>query len=150
MVNGQAITSMTTSMMSPQNEGPTRLIRAYLVIWGDRCDPEQITRKTGLNPTETWRVGDVRHARTGRVHADAGWRIDAEGELGVDVGTYIEHLLDRVWPVREDFQALAATCNVQFSVVLHCRDETPAVHLAGDTVRRMAALGAALDIDLYC
>lgn len=136
-------------MTSPSSEPPPSSIRSYAVIWGQRCDPDAITRRIGVTPTKRWRVGDMRHEATGRRHTDAGWRMDASPETDATLEAHVEALLEKLWPARDQLRELRTVCEVQFTIVIHCRDAAPAMYLSAATIERLAAIGAALDIDLY-
>jgi hypothetical protein len=127
-----------------------RQISAYLVVWGTRCDPDEITRRTGIIPDAAWQVGDVLNERTGTKRRDAGWQIEAPADLGIDVGEYVQHVLRRVAPERDYFRSLDESCQVQISVVVRGREQAPVFNLPSDVVTQIGALGAALDVDIYC
>lgn len=124
--------------------------RVYFVAWGKECDPEAISRATGIAPTKTWRIGDIRQERTGKTHLDCGWRLDADNTDGREVETQISSLLEALWPVHEYLTALTPRCEMQFSIVVHCRESAPPVYLSTAQMQRIAQLGAGLDIDIYC
>jgi hypothetical protein len=64
---------MTFSEMSSNKRRPTHgRTRVYFVAWGKECNPEAISSATGIAPTKTWRVGDIRQERTGKTHLDCG------------------------------------------------------------------------------
>src|SRR5437016_3226835 len=100
-----------------ENTGVTR-IRAYLVIWGRQCEPTDITRRTGISPTKIWRLGDVRYAKTGKLHTDSGWQLESSETSDTTVDGHIGWLLSRVWQFREYLSALRPSCELQVTVVV--------------------------------
>ena len=125
-------------------------MRSYLVIWGEQCDPEEITRVTGITPTKTWRAGDVRYAKTGRLHTDCGWRLDAPSDIPPAIDAHLDALLDLVAGALVQLKALSSSCEIQINVVVHCREGAPEMNIRPDHIQRLAAIGAGIDIDLYC
>jgi hypothetical protein len=92
----------------------------------------------------------VRHARSGKVHDDSGWQIEAEGISAHDVSPFVEALMDLTWAHRDYFRSLRSLCSIQLSIVIRCKGEPPTFYLSADVLARLAELGAAVDIDLYC
>lgn len=124
--------------------------RAYFVIWGRQCDPHSISAGMAVVASQTWRVGDIRNARTGAQHEDGGWRIDSDGAPHWDPGTHLGRLLEMLWPARDYLRSLAPTCEMQFSVVIHCHEASaPPMYFSRDLLQRIASLNAAIDVDLY-
>ncbi len=39
---------------------------------------------------------------------------------------------------------------MQVTLVVHCKVTVPEMHLSTDSLQRLAKIGAALDIDVYC
>lgn len=124
-------------------------MRAYLMIWGATCDPDEITQRVGTLPSTTWRVGDVRHGKTGRLHEDAGWRIDA-ATVEATADGYVDLLLNQVWNAAAYLKTLGSSCELQINMVVHCRDTAPPISISSSNIARLAAIGAGVDIDIYC
>jgi hypothetical protein len=125
-------------------------VRVYFVAWGKECDPDAVSRATGIVPTKTWRSGDIRQERTGKTHIDSGWRLEAGAEDSAEVANQITSLLETLWPAHEYLKALSAECEMQFSIVVHCGETAPSVHLSSVHTERIGQLGASVDIDIYC
>src|ERR1051325_184314 len=125
-------------------------IRSYFVIWGTECNPDEITRETGITPTKMWRTGDLRYAKTGKHHADSGWRIDAPDIVEPTLNAHLERLLDLLWHARSYLQTLETLCQLQATVIIHCNGTPPPMDVTAANIDRLASLGASIDIDLYC
>jgi hypothetical protein len=119
------------------------------VIWGAECDPENITQHTGLAPSKTWRVGDIRYEKTGKCHADSGWRVDSPEETEPTLDAHLEHLLNLLWPSRGYLETLRASCELQATVVIHRNDNVPSMSISAGNIARLATLNASIDIDVY-
>lgn len=124
--------------------------RAYFVIWGKQCDPDEISARIGVVPSRTWCVGDIRNPRTGAHHDNAGWRVDSDGTPDLDPATHVEQLVEKLWHARDSLQTLGAHCEMQFSIVIHCHEASaPPMYFSRDLLQRIASLNAAIDVDLY-
>jgi hypothetical protein len=141
----------SSGMCSEMISGESASTRAYFVFWGKQCDPDEVSRSTGVVASRTWRVGDVRNARTRTRHEDAGWRIDSDGASDLEPAVHVKLLVEKLWHARDYLRALAPGCDMQFSIVIHCRDAAPPpIHMSRESLHRVASLNAAIDVDLYC
>jgi hypothetical protein len=125
-------------------------LRAYFVIWGSECDPDDISNNTGLTPAKTWHVGDVRYENTGKRQADSGWRIDAPEDVEPTLDAHLEELMDLLWESRNYLKPVSKSCELQVTFVIHCSNTVPIMSISAANIGRLASLNASIDIDLYC
>ena len=135
---------MTSPDKPPQNQ-----IRAYFVFWSKSCDPAEVTSRTGLQPTRTWRIGDVRQAATGRRHEDNGWRLHGTCSSRDAIEPHVVALLNAVERTAVDWQEVCADGQRQISIVIYAHEYIPELHLSAEVLLRIARIGASLDVDLY-
>jgi hypothetical protein len=132
---------MTSSATSSASGGFSTRSRVYFVACGTECNPDAISAATGVAPTKTWRIGDIRQERTGKTHLDCGWRLDADHTEAHDVETQITSLVAALWPAHDYPNALSAHCEGQFSIVVHCGASAPSVCFSTGLMQRIAQLG---------
>lgn len=124
-------------------------IRAYFSFWSATCDPAAVTSRTALQPTTVWRVGDVRHAASGRLHEDNGWRLDGTCSATDAIEPHVLALLDELEKAAVNWRDVSADGARQISIVVYANEYVPALYLSAEALLRIARLGASLDIDLY-
>jgi hypothetical protein len=77
---------------------------ATLMIIHPELDPDTVTQNLGIQPTRTYRRGEVRNpqGRCPFVYQRGGWFLESEGAVqSRDARRHIDWLLDRVEPHRE-------------------------------------------------
>lgn len=124
-------------------------ILVHFTLTGTSFEPEEVTAATGLSPDQAWRVGDpIGSSR--RSYEHNGWRIASGIGDTLDVGEQLEALLARLEPVRAGLEKFMATEHGEIGCVVYAHESVPEMHFGRDALRRVADLGAAIDVDLYC
>lgn len=123
----------------------------YLAIKSETVPPEEISALVGLQPTESWRMGDPRKlTNPPMAYKFHGWFFDPSGRGPGDFETKLKRLLDLTEASAPSIRALTDTCRV--SVVVPYRgykDQMWGLAIEPGDLSRLAALGAVLDVDLY-
>lgn len=71
-------------------------MRARYSLGGPDLDPDEVTTRTGINPDEIWRAGDV--GKTGRPLMPM-WAVEVAGDRSEwDISAKLNTLLDRLEP----------------------------------------------------
>jgi hypothetical protein len=116
------------------------------------CAPGDVTAALSLQPTRTWLKGDPVHPRTALIHKDSGWEFAEERELpeGSYYSDWVRDFVERIHPYRA---ALAQACG-SYAAMLSCGltlhgEERPDLFLEAAVVRKLADLGASIDVDIY-
>lgn len=123
-------------------------------IVGDGLDPDEVTEVTGLDPLHAWRKGDPRVWRSGEVgppRKTSAWIYEAPVEFSVDLPGLLSRLLDCVEPRRREILALMDRTGSTARVSLHIYMSytTPNGYVTCATMKRIVALNADLELDLY-
>jgi hypothetical protein len=122
-------------------------VRAWFSVLGFTGDPDQISVMMGTAPDDAWRAGEgIGPARTPQ--PEAGWRIRSRLPSDADVEEHARGLLDRL-PSRLPADERSSGLYLQLSCAVDVYDERPALSFSPETIARIAALGAAIDVDLY-
>ena len=133
-------TSTNTDMTVPR-------VRAWFEILEFTCDPDAISAAVGVAPSETWRRGSPRRVG-GRPHDESGWRLVSNCEASHDLEMHAVALLDRL-PTSLNLTRLTSAWVAQLTFVVEVKEEVPSMAFSAETLRRIAGLGADLDIDMY-
>lgn len=120
---------------------------AYLAVVGTG-DADLVTQHFGVNPTKAWSIGQVR-PRGGNYPASR-WsheRPEFENEM-------LDEALGAVIVFIESRQLDVANLPGDFEAYIQCvgyhKERSPGFHLSASLIQRLAALGVAVDFDLYC
>lgn len=125
-------------------------IYAYFMLTGMEFDPDEVTTKVSINPTETWRKGDLINTRGTRRHKENGWSVYSKIEKSADLEEHINSVLEQLqagWiPLLELCKCYAAEIAC---VIYYRRGSVPAIHFDPDIVAQAAKLNAEIDVDFY-
>jgi hypothetical protein len=136
-------------------EGPDRR-RVSFRMGGERCNPDEITKLTGLQPSLAHRTGDDR-VSGGRVinqYREGIWCLDSDPAISVSGTTVEEHLiylLDQLDPSRVELTRVARErdLRVDFFCGYFMEQSNSGWDISAETLARIAALGASLGFDVY-
>jgi hypothetical protein len=141
--------------------------RAELVAYpteetGD-FDPDALTELLGITPTRVYRRGEG--LKSGRVRPYSAWMWETAERVEHDSELLIQEVLDTFEPVADELADARAGWSLDLRVGLvismygsieadpdgtsGAMVSTPALYLSPETLRRLAELGCALDIDSY-
>ncbi|AKH16736.1 DUF4279 domain-containing protein [Deinococcus soli (ex Cha et al. 2016)] len=126
--------------------------RVALSIVSETLLAEDITRATGLDPTDAWSVGDkwTRPGRKPSRRTFTRWTLCPEGDHPGEFEDKLTRLLDLTQEAAPRIRALGATCDVNVTVGYRgYAKQMWGVPIERDDLSRLAALDAGLDIDLY-
>ncbi|MGA3362779.1 MAG: DUF4279 domain-containing protein, partial [Solirubrobacteraceae bacterium] len=137
--------------------------QASFRLMGDALDPDVITRRTGLTPQVAHRKGDPRPMTDYRRREGLAapppwrtgiWRLHSEVALartGHRLDDHIGVLLEQIEPVAATVKGFCAEQNLQadFFCGYHMHQWNSSVGLSAETLTRVAALGAAIFLDVY-
>jgi hypothetical protein len=135
---------MTANGPLPQNE-----IKVMLAVLGFEGEPETVSRILQMSPTRTWVKGSPVAVGATNVHHQNGWALHSEvfSEMS-DVDVAVRQVLDK-FSSPHVFEKLPDECEVQLTVTIFALRERPGLWLSPQTTRKMAAVGASLDVDIY-
>jgi Domain of unknown function (DUF4279) len=124
-------------------------VTVSLTLTSTEGSPEDVTARTGLQPTESWRTGD-RIGKTVRLYTMNGWSLSSGLDSSAELDDHLRALLDLVEPVRPALSELSTRWELEVSCALYAREYVPACHFDRETIRRLASIGAEIDVDFYC
>lgn len=133
-------------------------IMAYFCIVGEDFNPESITRKLLLAPTESWMKGDSIPDRNGvissnrnRVRTYSRWEIGTDYEESLDIMDQLEKVLILIDGKEDVLSELKFKYELEygFMIVIFIDKITPAMCLDKEIIKKIAKLNARIDFDTY-
>jgi hypothetical protein len=108
---------------------------------------DQIKAQIGLDPDETWKLGDKRgpFAVVEKVH---GFVLESKAFPMASLDEHVKAMIKRLAPSAQKIGAIAPQCSIEFICALHSK-KFPALRFARDDVRWIGVMGARLDVDLF-
>jgi hypothetical protein len=136
--------------MTKDSEAPHARDERYVwyVLAGD-FEPDEITRATGLTPSEVRRKGD--EPRLGAaILKRSSWSIDSGLTPSDEFHEHLEDLLARLRPGWDALRALGTEHEAGVEAAIYCRQaQGPLVQLSPEHGAAIAELRATLGFDIY-
>lgn len=124
-------------------------IKVGLGIHDFECEPEEITKIIGLTPTQTWKKGD-QILKTIMKYKANGWRLSSPCDpFSSTVEEQVNALLDIIIPHAPVFSKLPRGTYIELSCFMYTYKERPLVGFTAEQVKKLAQIGAAIDLDIY-
>jgi hypothetical protein len=121
-------------------------VYAYFAVIGEGPHSE-IGARLRLEPSRAWSAGDPRPG--GGVYPATKWFL----ESGLDRTRPLEEHVSALLPILESKAEAIRAMSPQYEIILQCvgyfENPSPGFHLDAPTIQRIAALGLAIDFDLY-
>ncbi|HZM85003.1 MAG TPA: DUF4279 domain-containing protein [Blastocatellia bacterium] len=106
-----------------------------------------VSERLGLGPSRAWNEGDPKPS--GGTYSFMRWCLETDIGHNRPVQEHLEVLL----PILEDHAEAIRSLAPQYEAVIQCvgyfGEPSPGFHLDAPTIARIAALGLAVDFDLY-
>jgi hypothetical protein len=127
------------------------LPEVYACLWvSGTFDPALLTELFGVQPKKAHRAGDPILRGATRAATDM-WHYSTEQEATFDLPDHIESILAMVRPHVARFNEFRQAYEVEVEVhlIVWMDDQAPIGLLTPSMINEIAAIGAALEIDLY-
>jgi hypothetical protein len=118
-----------------------------LKITSDVLEPNMISELAGFQFDTFWTKGDFRPG-TKILESNHGCCINSGLPRSASLRLQLDSLFKRISSFRGRIRGLKARCEVEVSCVIYATLQ-PELWFSADVVASVAALGAALDVDLY-
>jgi Domain of unknown function (DUF4279) len=129
---------------------------AYFLLTGADLDPEEITQRVGITPTQTFLKGERIHPKGSRTRDYSGWQVRSGLDQETDLEAHIRSVLEKLqagWQplieIIENSQQYEAFINC---VMYYSPDETGSgsgFHFDRSLLAQIQQLKAEIDFDLY-
>jgi hypothetical protein len=126
-------------------------IHLSFYICGFSCKPEDISRLLDIQPDEGHAKGEPRG--TGKaVYRESLWGIHSRISSNLYIESHISDIMERLEPVQDRIRNLPGKyyCYLSCGVDIYDGPGGPAVVFDAKTLRILGAIGASLDVDIYC
>lgn len=120
---------------------------AYFTITGPSTH-EAVTEKLGIEPSKAWNAGEP-NPRTGRPQAKMRWSLSSGHDDTEPLQCHIESLLSWLTRCSEGLRSLWVDHDLTIVCVSYYPEHSNGAYLDRETIRRLAMLGIALDLDFY-
>jgi hypothetical protein len=120
---------------------------AYFTIT-DSFDPEEITHRTGVNPTDSWKKGDL-HPKRGMERKFSRWSLCSRLEADRSLEDHIRDVLVQLEQNPSEFQKLAREFCGCMQLVGYFHEGYPGLHFEADLIEGLAKYGLSVDFDFY-
>ncbi|KJH71199.1 DUF4279 domain-containing protein [Aliterella atlantica] len=126
-------------------------VRVYLAIASTTLAPDTITEKVKLNPTSKRLLGEPKNPRNPRLKfKEHRWYFEPQKNVPGSLETKLKFLLDRLEPAQEAIANLQNNCETSICICYKgYRGWMSGWHIDKATMRKIVALGAEVDLDLY-
>jgi len=124
-------------------------IEVELRLTGDGFLPDRLTSVVQIVPTKTWRFGDSVQGTALRRKND-GWAYGLPPRESYEVEALLRELMDAIEPSRDRIidamKQFRLEASISFGIYISTR--SPACWFSAESIGRIAALGAGLDVDV--
>jgi hypothetical protein len=126
-------------------------VRVYLTISSATLHPDSITDKVKINPTRTRFLGEARSPQAPHIKLKENrWYLEPQESTPGSLENKLKFLLDRLESNQSMIADLQAECEICLCICYAgYRGWMGGWHIDKATLRRISALGAAVDLDLY-
>ncbi len=120
---------------------------AYFAVTGS-FDPEEITSRAGVDPSDSWRTGDL-HPRTRLECKFSRWSLHSRLPRTEPLESHIKDVLDRLDQNPEGFASLSRDHGGCMQLVGYFHEGYPGLHFDADLTVRLGKYGLSVDFDFY-
>jgi Domain of unknown function (DUF4279) len=124
-------------------------ISTSFTLTGFSCEPENISRALGLEPTKTWKTGDL-IGKSILKFKHNGWFLEVKLTHSIDLEEHVQCLLEILSPAWDKLVEFGKIYDAEFNCVIYSYEaQGPGIHLNKQMLNRMAQLNAEFDVDYY-
>lgn len=141
--------SRSGGQLAPTSACIEAAVRVFLLIKTQNLTPDEVSERLGLRPTSAYAKGT-------RIHPElppltyTKWRYEPHQTLAEELGRKLDLLLDQLEPAAPRITELARETEITLSICYEgCKDWLGVWNVPAATLKRVAALGIDLQLDLY-
>jgi hypothetical protein len=120
---------------------------AYFTIT-DSFDPAEITQRLGVEPTKSWRKGDL-HPKNRLERKFSRWSLASRLDRSADLEDHIKDVLAQMDQKLETFQSVSREFGGCLQLVGYFRCQYPGLHFDRSTIEGLARYSLTVDFDFY-
>lgn len=128
-------------------------VMVYFSLFGDEFPIEEVTKKLGLIPTQTYKKGDIipNHS-TASYRKETSWDLGTGYQESFDVNNQFQQILEKLQNKSSIINELKRTYTLDckfFIVVIIKEGNAPALYLDNEMIKFALSIEAEFDVDLY-
>jgi len=125
--------------------------KVYFRLHDFEGEPDEITKKLLLNPTNSWKKGDVIPNRKGDIRRkQSTWELMSSRDVGDSIEDHLESLLNQIEKNQAVFKQMIKKYSSELSIVMYLYDDfNPGINLKPNIIKRIADLELEIDFDIY-
>ena len=116
-------------------------------ITSAKLSAKDIQTRIGIEPDETWKVGDVR-GQFGNAEKKHGFVLESKSATHQALDEQVKAMLKRLTPNAQKIGALAGEAVIEFICIVHLK-AAPMLRFERDDLRWLGVMGARLDVDIF-
>ena len=120
---------------------------AYFTVVGS-FDPESITNRVGVNPTDSWRVGDL-NPRNSLERKFSRWSLRSRLATSESLEAHIADVLNQLDANTTSFKEISITESGGMQLVGYFHSLYPGLHFEREMIQRLGEYGLSVDCDFY-
>jgi Domain of unknown function (DUF4279) len=121
--------------------------RAYFTLVGE-FDPADISRRLGLEPTSSWKKGDL-NPRTQLERKHSRWNLDSRFEQSASLEEQVADVLKQLKPCSAAIRDLRVTVDGGMQLIGYFYTHYPGFGLDDGILSELAQLRLGIDCDFY-
>jgi hypothetical protein len=120
---------------------------AYFTVT-DSFDPAEITRRIGVEPTKSWRKGDL-HPKNQMEQKFSRWSLASRLDRTADLEDHIRDVLAQMDQKPAEFQSVSREFGGCMQLVGYWNTQYPGLHFDRSMTEGLARYGLSVDFDFY-
>jgi hypothetical protein len=121
---------------------------AYFGLRNLLIDPEEITNQIGLQPTDSWREGEI-HPKTRRAKTSNGWTLHSRLPKNFDLEEHVKDVLDQLDTKKKIVLPISQKYSGHLQLVGYFYQIYPGFSLERNETTRIGEYELSLDFDFY-
>ncbi len=123
-------------------------IRIYLKIESENTNPDDITKITGIEPSEIIRKGSPKKTINGFYDVNK-WILESIELEDSEFEIHIENFLKTLDKSKEQLKSITKKFPSTLVCVIHCGEYVPAIFFERDVLKRITDYNFDVDFDIY-
>jgi len=115
----------------------------------DSFDPAEITRRIGIEPTESWRKGAI-HPKSRLVRESSRWSLFSRLARTAELEDHVRDIIAQMDQKAEAFRSLSEEFGGHIQVAGYFITQEPRFHFDKRTVEALAKYSLSVGFDFYC
>lgn len=126
-------------------------VRVYLRVSSDILEPEEITSRVGLIPTQCYTKGEKRYQRNPHLKfKEHRWYFELDKDIPNSIEEKLDSLLEKLEPVKTQVASLSDECEILICICYEgYKSWMGGWHFNRSTILKIASLKAEVNLDLY-